>query len=82
MTAPAQLPEVRTEPLNASVAMRVTRSEKRAVTLVALRRGLSESEVLRTLRLEEIVVESERILRAADEMDARTVEASLFTESK
>ena len=43
------------EPRNEAVAVRVTASEKRAVQLLALLRDKSESEIMRTLTMEEIV---------------------------
>jgi hypothetical protein len=46
-----------TEPRNKTVSLTVTATEREAITLVAKARGMSESEVLRTMTLDQIAAE-------------------------
>lgn len=48
-----------TEPLDNAVAVRVTASEKRAVQLLALLRDTTESHIMRSNTIEQIVADAE-----------------------
>lgn len=64
---PEMLETPSAEPKNENVAVRVTASEKRAIQLLALLRDVTESELMRTMTIEQIVAEAEteRAARAA-----------------
>jgi len=51
----------RREPRPERATLMLTRREKRAVRCVAAARGMTESDLLRALRLDEIVAEFERL---------------------
>lgn len=54
------------EPRNETVAMKVTATEKRAIQLVAALRNTSESEVMRTLTVGQIVAEADALREKAN----------------
>jgi len=58
------------EPRPERATLMLTRAEKRAVRCVAAARGMTESDLLRAMRLDEIVAEFERLaalVRGEDE---------------
>lgn len=58
--------EASPEPLNAQVAVRVTQSEKRAVQLLALLRDTTESEIMRSMTIGQIVADAETERKGRD----------------